>query len=618
MLLALAAALLLSTTECFASETWKVVVYFNPEENLDSIRVYSKSASLISPNLYNAADDIQCAVDGSNDLRRCAEALCDLNSDCFSSPFDARVGVLLPQSGDFEKTGKDMLKALQFGVNYFGEQFPRIQLIAADTESDPDVAFALVKEMYASGIRIFIGPVLSSELVPILEWSNEQEEVPLFISPGGTSTRLDTYSNLFRLLPDNAHQSIAICAYIAALANGSSASVYAVVRNDAYGSDLFDRLLETSTSYQLNMRLVTEYEAADINSSASASSIISQLINQIQSDSDNEQKLIIFISFEEIQYFLEAAEGTDLENYRWLAVDVALNSKIVSSPAALKTARSVGLYTPQYSGSRVENGGIRYAFFQGLQSETVSLLAPFAFDSLLLLFNTMQYIEDTSAATIQAQIEFVSTFLYGVSGWLKLDENMRLDGEYAIAMIVPESPVLPSIWGLNSRIRLIPFSSTVSGPGKLPYSLVMEPYPLYPVSSSAFGCSAGMRVNARYYDPDFAEVEVNFVHNQGDETIGIPSYGNITLEFTCDSQPGTLVMACPGAGDHVACVVSGNSISNAKAGELTSAIIVCGVDIAGCIGSAGWLCAIGAAGCAAAAANACCTYYPDSWCCYLP
>src|SRR3990167_4966416 len=52
----------------FSDETWKVVVYFNPEENLDSIRVYSKSASLISPNLYNAADDIQCAVDGSNDL----------------------------------------------------------------------------------------------------------------------------------------------------------------------------------------------------------------------------------------------------------------------------------------------------------------------------------------------------------------------------------------------------------------------------------------------------------------------------------------------------------------------------------------------------------------------
>jgi len=615
LMLGFAGMILIVTNQCLASETSKVVVYINPEQDVNSIRLYSSAASIISADLFNVGD-IQCANDGSDRLRKCAEALCDFNSDCFSSTFDARVGVLLPQSGDFEKTGRDMLKSLQFGVNYFGEQFPRIQLIAADTESNADVALSIVKEMYDSGIRIFIGPVLSAELLSVLDWSLEQDEIPIFVSPGGTSTILDSYSNLFRLLPDNAHQSVVICAYIAALGqDASSSTVYAVVRDDAYGDDLYQQMLNIASTYRIDLKLASEYNPNDISAASAAAPIISQLVNQIQSDSQAStgQKLVLFISFEEIQYFLEAASGTELENYRWLAVDVALNSQVVSSPASLNTARKVGLYTPQYSGSRVENGGIRFAFFQALQSEGISLLAPFAFDSLLLLFNTMQYIEDTSVATVQSQIPVVSNFLYGVSGWLRLEQNMRFDGEFNVAMIVPESRVLPSIWGLNSRIRLTPFSSSI--PGQLPFTLIIDPYPLYQVSSDLFGCSSELLINARYYEADFTETEINFQTQPG-EIVAFPSYGNITLEISCDSH--LLLMACPQAGENVACIIAGNSNSPEKAGELTNAVFVCGLEVGACVSSAGWLCAFGAGACIASAADACCEYLGFGFCCSVP
>ncbi len=85
-----------------------------------------------------------------------------INIESVSAQDKIKLGLLAPFSGEHSEIGKSIIQSIRMGVNKIDNSnliiFPR------DTKSSPQVTYKAVQDLYADGIRIFIGPVFNKNL----------------------------------------------------------------------------------------------------------------------------------------------------------------------------------------------------------------------------------------------------------------------------------------------------------------------------------------------------------------------------------------------------------------------------------------------------------------------
>jgi branched-chain amino acid transport system substrate-binding protein len=134
------------------------------------------------------------------------------------------LGALLPLTGTSSSLGESEKAALEIGVkdvnDYLSKSHSktRIGLIIEDTQTDPTTSLEKLKQLQAKGIKIIIGPSTSAVLQAIASYANENGI--LLISPSSTAPSANirgketeynnNHSNIFRLVPDDTHQALAI------------------------------------------------------------------------------------------------------------------------------------------------------------------------------------------------------------------------------------------------------------------------------------------------------------------------------------------------------------------------------------------------------------------------
>ncbi len=73
-----------------------------------------------------------------------------------------KIGLLAPLTGEYNYIGKSIIQSTRIAINKINDT--KILILPRDTKSDPEETLKKVEELYAEGVKIFIGPVFNKSL----------------------------------------------------------------------------------------------------------------------------------------------------------------------------------------------------------------------------------------------------------------------------------------------------------------------------------------------------------------------------------------------------------------------------------------------------------------------
>ena len=73
-----------------------------------------------------------------------------------------KIGLLVPLTGEYEDIGKSIIQSTRMAINKINDS--KILILPRDTKSDPKETLKKTEELYAEGVKIFIGPVFNENL----------------------------------------------------------------------------------------------------------------------------------------------------------------------------------------------------------------------------------------------------------------------------------------------------------------------------------------------------------------------------------------------------------------------------------------------------------------------
>lgn len=275
-----------------------------------------------------------------------------------------RIGLLYPLTGGFASLAKGIVQMSEIAeedINAFlqREYSPnsKVELVMADTQSDPDVALVKIKELKKQGINLVVGPLNSAELQKVLDYANQNEMI--LISPSSTAVSLAKDDNLFRKTLDDSVQAKALASL---LIHEGYRNVEGLYCNDAYGSGLFALFSTAFTEMGGRCGAGVPYDPNTKQFDGIVKTLETQVSDSLKTFS-SQQTAILMISFNEGVSVLEtvASSQSFLANLRWYGCDgVAANKAFLESPAATEMAIRTGLTASIYGfGNNIEIFGVK-------------------------------------------------------------------------------------------------------------------------------------------------------------------------------------------------------------------------------------------------------------------
>jgi len=73
-----------------------------------------------------------------------------------------KIGLLAPFTGEYSEIGRSIIQSARMGINKIDDQ--KILILPRDTNADNEQTLKKVEELYAEGVKIFIGPVFNKNL----------------------------------------------------------------------------------------------------------------------------------------------------------------------------------------------------------------------------------------------------------------------------------------------------------------------------------------------------------------------------------------------------------------------------------------------------------------------
>jgi len=158
-----------------------------------------------------------------------------------------KVGLLAPKTGALMQVGESFERVAlvaKDSINAKGGVDGRdLELIVSDTETTATTAGAKLQALIDQGVIAVVGPATSGEVENAYPFARDNR-VPI-ISPSSTApflsrTTIDDQGYMFRNVPDDEIQGIAMAYYLKTLRNPMVSSVAIVYENSPYGIGLKD------------------------------------------------------------------------------------------------------------------------------------------------------------------------------------------------------------------------------------------------------------------------------------------------------------------------------------------------------------------------------------------
>jgi ABC-type branched-subunit amino acid transport system substrate-binding protein len=156
-----------------------------------------------------------------------------------------RVAMLAPSTGPLMGVGQSFERVAQVAVDNINEQGGidgrDLELVIEDTMADPDEAAMILDRLVDEGVVAAVGPATSGEVD--MAWPVAAEREISIISPSSTApflsrTDIDDDGYMFRNVPDDEKQGLAIAYYLYTVSGVTSAAV--LFEGTDYGRGLKD------------------------------------------------------------------------------------------------------------------------------------------------------------------------------------------------------------------------------------------------------------------------------------------------------------------------------------------------------------------------------------------
>ncbi|MDD4249713.1 MAG: penicillin-binding protein activator, partial [Methanosarcina sp.] len=257
---------------------------------------------------------------------------------------DLTIGALLPLTGSLASIGEASQTALEISAEDINSYFSglgsgkNVEIIVKDTGSDPETALERLKELDEMGIKMVIGPQSSSEAEAVMEYAT-QNGIILLSTASTTPSLAIPDDNLFRLVPDDTNQGMAL----ATLMNDEGiGSVIPMYRNDLWGNGLVDEVeksFETLNGTVLE-GVIYETENADLSAEVEA---LNEKVVAATSENGEGSVAVLLCSYGEVtEIFTLARNYPALSEVNWYGTDgMALNRELINDDDAASFAAAI-------------------------------------------------------------------------------------------------------------------------------------------------------------------------------------------------------------------------------------------------------------------------------------
>jgi len=262
------------------------------------------------------------------------------------------VGALLPLHGENSNYGISAQIALQIAQEDINKLFSdlgraiRVQVVAIDTQSDPEITLKALKELQSQGIKIMIGPEQSQSLAKVREYADQNGVI--LISCASTASSLAIANDTtFRLAPDDA----TLARLLTFLMQRDDIKVLIpLARRDLWADDM---LSATKCEFEGKEGIMLEavrYDPQTTNFSSQLN-LLHTLVENATKGNGTDNAAIYVSAFDEIVPILSQAAGDPvLASVRWYGNDLA-NAAISQNKTAAEFAYSVHFLSPVIGGT---------------------------------------------------------------------------------------------------------------------------------------------------------------------------------------------------------------------------------------------------------------------------
>ena len=339
-----------------------------------------------------------------------------------------KIGALFSYStGDWTTLGKTSKAALDIAQTQINSYLisinseNRISVTYKDTYLNPDSALSQIKQFYADGIRIIIGPQSSSEAGKVKSFIDSTGMI--VISQGSTAGSLSiSGDNIFRFCPVDSMEAKSTVA----LMNYDTVKYMIPV----YRTDIGNTGLYNSVSGYFSSTISGGILSSAISYPAGTTdftSIVQQIKAKIQSAPAGKKVGVYLAAFDEnVQLFNAALSEPLLSSVKWYGSDGVVQSAVLTgNTSASQFASLVGYDCPIF-GLDSKSAPIRALIepqiisATGIQPDAFSFAAYDAFYVASLAANNIP--EFNSSAFKIALVQNANTY-FGASGWTELNAS---------------------------------------------------------------------------------------------------------------------------------------------------------------------------------------------------
>ena len=245
-----------------------------------------------------------------------------------------KVGALIPFSGGLSIMGKTAQAALDTAESNVDRLFfdMDFEIIAEDTETNPDVALEKIKILHDQGIKVIIGPFSSSCVEKIKPFADENHI--LIISPTSTAPSLAEDDMIFRMHLNDNYKAAAVAEF---MQQQDYQSVTLLYRDDTYGNEYASAF--KPLWIDLGGTVVGEVKySADQTDFTDTVQQLNQLVQDNINTNSASQSAVLAISYEEIGDIAKAASQHEaLSQVKWIEnesashIDAFLNDEDVKN-----------------------------------------------------------------------------------------------------------------------------------------------------------------------------------------------------------------------------------------------------------------------------------------------
>ncbi len=231
-----------------------------------------------------------------------------------------KIGVLAPFTGGLSVMGQTTQAVLDIAEADIERLFSdmNIQLVAEDTETNPDVALEKIQQLHDQGIQVIIGPFSSSCVEKIKPFADENHI--LIISPTSTSPSLAIDDMIFRMHMNDIEKATAVSEF---LQRHDHKSVALLFRDDTYGNEYANAFKPLWVAAGGTIAGEVKYSPEQTDFADTVQQLNQVVEESINADSSS-RTAVISISYDEIGAIVKLSYQHDaLKQTRWINNDDA-------------------------------------------------------------------------------------------------------------------------------------------------------------------------------------------------------------------------------------------------------------------------------------------------------